>query len=119
MATQFPGDSSYREPLMVDDDGLYITVAQMGFFFNRKNGKKKFDAAHSDFLSYYNHCRLYNLIYDMMEEDPDCAKLYWDHEKGTIALSFPMKGKIANAISDVGEIFETEDDNGNNLDLFE
>jgi hypothetical protein len=113
MNTNIPEDE-FREPLLEDEEGLYVTVAQMNFFLNRKDGKKKFKAAHPDFLSYYNHCRLYNMIYDMMDKDPKCATLYWDEKKEAISLSFPIKGKVAEAVSFIAKIF-AEEDEGTNL----
>ena len=93
------GKYTFREPLLIDDEGLYITAAQMQFFLNRREGKKKFNAADSEFLSYYNNCRLYNFVYDMMEDDPKCARIYWDGEQETIGVAFPMRGKIAKQLA--------------------
>ena len=42
----------YREPLLVDEYGLYVTVAQMGFFLNRPRAKAKFQARDLEFLNY-------------------------------------------------------------------
>jgi len=109
MNTNLPDDFEHRERLFEDEEGLYLTVAQLKFFLNRKGGKKKFERAHEDFISYYNQCRLYNVIYDMMEKDPKCATLYWDHKKETVSLSFPMKGKVAQAVSFLANIFAEED----------
>jgi hypothetical protein len=104
------GKYEYRQPLMTDNEGLYITVAQMNFFFNRRNGVKKFEEASPEFISYYNHCRLYNLIYDMMEKDPDCAVIFWDNKNEGLGISFPMKGKVAKALSRVKSVLDTEDE---------
>ena len=105
---------------MTDEEGLYITVGQMNFFCNRRNGVKKFEKATPEFMSYYNNCRLYNLIYDMMEKDPKCAKIYWDTELESLAISFPIKGKVAKALSRVQSIFDEEDeeDDSDNFNLF-
>ena len=93
------GKYTFREPLLIDDEGLYITAAQMQFFLNRREAKKKFNGADPVFLSYYNNCRLYNFVYDMMEDDPKCARIYWDGEQETIGVAFPMRGKIAKQLA--------------------
>ena len=49
----------------MDEDGLYITSAQMQFFLNRRDGPNKLSKGDSEFFSYYNNCRTYNLIYDI------------------------------------------------------
>jgi len=95
------GKYNFREPLFIDEDGLYITAAQMQFFLNRRNGAKKLSRGDAEFFSFYTNCRTYNLIYDMMEKDPDCAKMYWDESLGAIALSFPIKGEIAHLLSSI------------------
>jgi hypothetical protein len=117
----FFGEYEYRQPLMTDEEGLYITIAQMNFFFNRRNGVKKFEKATPEFMTYYNNCRLYNLIYDMMEKDPKCARIYWDAELQSLAISFPIKGKVAKALSKVQSIFdeEDEDDDSDTYNLFD
>ena len=98
---------------MVDEYGLYITVAQMGFFLNRKNGQEMMDTASPEFMKYYKNCCLYNLVYDMMEEDPNCGKMYWDNLSESVAMSFPIDGKVAKALASVALHFveaEDEDD---------
>lgn len=104
------GKYTYREPLFTDDDGLYITAAQMQFFLNRKSGPRKFNNGDSEFFSYYNNCRTYNLIYDMMDRDPDCAKMYWDTTADAVALAFPMRGEVAKLLSSIVKISREDDD---------
>jgi len=94
----------------MDDNGLYITVAQMQFFLNRRDGEKKFKASDAEFMSYYKNCCLYNLVYDMMEDNPKCAKMYWDSDTGSVSLSFPVKGYVAQALAEVASVFSDEDD---------
>lgn len=99
---------------MIDEYGLYITIAQMGFFLNRENGQEMMDSASPEFLKYYNNCCLYNLVFDMMEEDPTCGKMYWDTSSESVAMSFPVDGKVARSLASVSlhlaEIEEDEDD---------
>jgi len=102
-------DYDYREPLLVDEHGLYVTVAQMGFFMNRSKGQAKFRAGDTEFLSYYKNCCLYNLVYDMMEDNPTCAKMYWDSEAECVSLTFPVKGFVARALAEVGHVFQSGD----------
>ena len=95
---------------MMDDAGLYITVAQMQFFLNGKDGEKKFKASDAEFMSYYKNCCLYNLVYDMMEDNSKCAKMYWDSDTASISLSFPVKGYVAQALAEVASIFSGDDE---------
>jgi len=108
------GKYHFREPLLTDDNGLYVTAAQMQFFLNRPKGKVMFKTSHYEFLQYYKNCCLYNLVYDMMEKNDKCAKMYWDSDEGCVALSFPVKGFVAEALSKVsssfGDDYEDEDD---------
>jgi len=108
-------DFSYEElepdePLMVDEDGLYITVSQMRFWLNSKRGRRLFRSGSSQFLKYYHSCRTYNLISDMLEEDPKCAKLFWDTRKGAPGFTFPIKGKVADRFYELGLVEEIEGD---------
>jgi hypothetical protein len=112
------GKYDFREPLMMDDAGLYITVAQMQFFLNRRDGEKKFKASDEEFMRYYKNCCLYNLVYDMMEDNPKCAKMYWDPDTGNVSLSFPMKGYVAQALAEVASIFAGEDEDEEDDDIF-
>ena len=100
---------------MVDDYGLYITVAQMGFFLNRRNGQDLMDSGSPEFMKYYKNCCLYNLVYDMMEEDSKCGKMYWDTSSDSVAMSFPIDGKVAKSLASVAlrfaEVEDEEDDN--------
>lgn len=117
------GKYEFREPLLVDEAGLYITAAQMQFFLNRKNGKKKFKAADAEFISYYKNCCLYNLVYDMMEKNESCAKMYWDENNQAVALAFPMRGRVAAALAEVAALFcgsdgENPDEDEDPFNLF-
>ena len=108
LITRLEGD--YREPLMEDELGLYITIAQMDFFLNRKHGDQMVNQGAPEFMKYYQNCCLYNLVFDMMEEDPECGKMYWDHETESVAMSFPMDGKVAKALASVAIHFAEDDD---------
>jgi len=107
---EYPEDSgiSSSDPLLIDDDGLYITIGQMQFWLNNKKNVKLFKSGSPKFFKYYNSCRTYNMISDMIEDDPECAILYWDSDLGVPAFSFPMKGAVAQAFSNLGLIEENE-----------
>lgn len=110
MGKYYSDDVPYRDPLLVDEKGLYITKAQMTFFLNRRRGKTKFETASREFMDYYNHCRLYNLIYDMLEDDPECATFFWDGEKNRVAVSFTVDGSVAKALAKAEVFLSSEDD---------
>lgn len=90
------------DPLIFDDDGLYITKSQMKFWLNNKKNRKLLKKGSSRFLKYYSSCRTYNLVSDMLEDDPECAFLYWDEKKGVPAFSFPVNGIVAQTFIDLG-----------------
>ena len=103
---------------MAGDAGLYITAAQMQFFLNRRNGEELFKEADPAFMHYYKNCCLYNLVYDMMEEDDECGKMYWDEKSESVALAFPMKGKVAMELATVASYFVEDDDDEEDEDPF-
>ena len=52
---------------------------------------------------------MYNIVYDMLEKDPDCAKMYWDTKKECVSVSFTVDGKVAKAISVISTSFFDDD----------
>mgnify|MGYP005825744485 CR=1 FL=1 len=106
-------DSSFDEPVNIEPDGTYITAGQLQFFFNRDFGKEKFESRNSEFMEYYDLCRVYNLVSDIMEDDEDSAIMYWDEKKEIISLGFPASGLVAHAMSGInahGFMEESDDD---------
>lgn len=99
----------------MDEAGLYVTAAQVQFFLNRRNGKRKRKDSDPEFLKYYRNCCFYNLVYDMMDEDPSCAKMYWDPKSKSIALSFPMRGPVAYALAEVSFVFDGEGEDDDDI----
>jgi len=85
---------SFREPLGKDTNGLYITAAQMQFFLNRKGAGKKFLSGHPEFFDYFYKCAIYNIIWDLAEENPESAVFFWDEEEGSLGVKFPPDGTI-------------------------
>jgi len=60
-------------------------------------------------MEYYKNCCLYNMIYDMMEDDPECATMYWDHKKEEVAMAFPMEGKVSKQLSEITFAYDVDD----------
>ena len=110
----------FSEPLNREPDGTFITLGQMQFFLNRKDGKKKFKGGHADFFEYYNLCRVYNLVSKVMEEEPEAAIMYWDPKKGIVSMGFPTDGTVAKALAGIQEsgVFEDEDEDDDEFGLF-
>ena len=94
---------------MAEDNGLYITAAQMQFFLNRPKGEDKFAKADAEFINYYKNCCLYNIVYDMMEENHKCAIMYWDNSSESVALSFNIHGEVAKELAKFSNLAEEED----------
>jgi len=116
----------FQEPLNEEPDGTYITCGQMQFYLNRKDGEELFSSGSEDFIEYYNLCRMYNMITDIMKVDESAAIMYWDDKKEVVSLGFPTDGKVALALgsvrqsttedTDLGFLGEDEDDDfGNGL----
>jgi hypothetical protein len=99
----------FRVPLLVDSNGLYITEAQMLFWINQAGGEESYTAGDPKFMEYYKNCCMYNLIYDMMDEDLSCASMYWDHAKEEVALSFPLEGKVSKKLSEITFSYDLDD----------
>ena len=110
---------SNDEPLKKEPDGTFITVAQMQFFLNRKDGTEKFKTGHEHFFEYYNLCRVYNLVSTIMEREPDSAIMYWDHKKQIVSMGFPTHGSVAKALSGLKPSCMTEmEEDGDDDDWF-
>ena len=85
---------SFREPLGEDLNGLYITAAQMQFFLNRRGADKKFLVGHPEFFEYFYKCAIYNIIWDLVDDDPTSASFFWDEESESIGVKFPPNGVV-------------------------
>ena len=105
---------NYNDPLNIEPDGTYITRCQMQFFLNRKEGEKKFKCGDPEFVEYYNICRVYNLVSEIMVDDEDAAIMYWDDKKGIVRMGFPTHGVVEKALEGVDplvvDINEDDDD---------
>ena len=103
----------FNEPLNEEPDGTYITIGQMQFFLNREDGKEKFKSGHREFMDYYNLCRVYNLVSQIMSEDEDAAIMYWDSRKNIVSMGFPTDGVVALALSGIESdvcLFSSDED---------
>jgi len=79
-----------------DEDGLYVTRPQLNLFMNGfLSGDSPSDEEFNDYL---RSCKAYNFIGDMMDDDPNCAALYWDTEQGDFVFKFPPGGKVEKAL---------------------
>jgi hypothetical protein len=87
-------DHHFREPLGQDVNGLYITAAQMQFFLNRRGAEKKFVLGHPEFFEYFYKCAVYNIVWDLLDEDPSCATLFWDSTEERVGIKFPLDGVV-------------------------
>ena len=90
-------DDTFRKPVIIDDDGGYITNAQIKFYMNRYKGYDKIQALHGDFVTYTEYCKIYNYLWDC-SKDSDKVIMFWDAENETIAFTFPKRGEIAETI---------------------
>tara|TARA_Y100001951_G_C11168139_1_gene198699 strand:- start:139 stop:480 length:342 start_codon:yes stop_codon:yes gene_type:complete len=108
--SDYDEDPTPNDPLIIDDDGLYITLGQMQYWLNRRDGKKLFKAHSKKFFKYYNSCRTYNLISELMDDDPGCAYMYWDPKREAPAFSFPIEGKVADCFTRLGLLGECDDE---------
>lgn len=84
----------FRHPLFVDNFGLYITAQQMHHYLMRPDGEENFNGGSRDFFKYLNYCRIYNLLYDASEDDPEQAQMYWDEDLNAIAFKYKKQGEI-------------------------
>ena len=89
--------NSFRKPVILDEDGGYITKAQIRFFMNRRRGFEKIENIHDDFVQYTDYCKVYNFLWDCSEAG-DEVRMFWDPEKDAIAFTLPKKGTIADVI---------------------
>lgn len=102
----------FHEPLNEEPDGTYITCGQMQFYLNREHGQKSFSSCDEEFMEYYNLCRVYNTISDIMKTDPDAAIMYWDDRKEIVSMGFPTNGAVAKALAKTktSAMYESDED---------
>jgi len=91
-----------QEPIYVDKSGCYVTAAQLRFFLNRDGGRQSFISGSQEFKDYFEGCKVYNLVSDMMLRDPRCASMYWDEKMGSPVFTFPVNGEVARKFVRVG-----------------
>jgi len=106
----FMSKPNHSEPLHEEPDGTYITKPQMQFFLNREHGEDHFKCGDPEFVEYYNLCRVYNLVSDIMDKDEDAAILFWDPKKRIISMGFPEDGVVEKALALVDPLTTEWDD---------
>jgi hypothetical protein len=106
----------FREPLDTDEKGFYITTGQVQFYLNRNENA---DLEHPEFYKYYLNCCMYNAVYDMTEDDPNCAKIYWDDKLECVSVTFPVNGKVAKRVAQLNSDDEDDDDDDDEFGLFQ
>ena len=94
--------NTFNDPIYCDKAGSYITVGQLRFFLNRSEGRVQFLEGATEFLEYFATCATYNIISDVLREDPDSGSMTWDEKSRCIAFAFPANGKIARKIFSMG-----------------
>ena len=105
--------TDFWKPLIMDGDGFYVTEGQLDFFLLRPNGYKyvidyfKDEDELSEFGSYIESCKIYNVIRDMSELNSESAKMYWDTKDRSMKFSYPENGTIDLMVR---SIIEHEDD---------
>ena len=100
-------DITFRVPFKLRRDGTYITLVQLKMYLSTKDGKKAFTDATDAFFEYLDRCRIYNLVYDESEKDPDSARLFWDHKNECVSVTWPKNGKVSKKIKN---LIASEDD---------
>ena len=116
MMSEFDYGDESSQPLNIEPDGTYITVGQMQFYLNRPQGERRFKSGHKDFFKYYNLCRVYNLISEIMEYDEKAAIIYWNPAQESVSIGFPASGKVAQALSAVDMAGLDEQEEGEDYD---
>ncbi len=76
-----------------------------------------FQDGHQDFWEYYNLCRVYNLVSDMMKDKPECAIMYWDDKQKIVSMGFPAEGKVAEALDKIDTAGILNDDKDDDDDF--
>lgn len=109
--------SEFREPLLMDEYGLYITTAQMQFYLNEEGGEAKFKRGDPDFIKYYQTCLLYNAAYDLADEYPKDIFFTWNSVTNTLEYSCTPKSFPEKCMLDIIK-FLSEDDGEEEEDTF-
>jgi len=91
-------DSSHHKIFL--DVGKYIYRYQFRFLKNIIKNEPNFSSV--DLKESIDKFVIYNIISDIEEKDNDAASLVWFEHEGSVAYQFPQKGKIINALSNVG-----------------
>jgi len=85
-----------------DIDGSYITVPQIKFFLNRREGKKQFLLGEEEFMGYLKICKTYNLVSELLDQYPGDGFFYWDEDQGCVSFAFAEGKTIATLLDHYG-----------------
>lgn len=96
---------SFSIPVIEDDDGFYVSKAQMEHFLLRPNSLDELDeywSSHPDttgeFSAYVYSCKIYNAIRDICLKDPGACDMVWDEDNSEFIFLYPENGSIHSAI---------------------
>ena len=99
---------NFRIPIHLDHGDLYITEAQLQFYLNNLPSVFKVKDIMSEgevskeFLTYYEKCVTYNLIWDLSERYPRSSKLYWDDQHQEFRITYPKDGMVFKSLKKHG-----------------
>ena len=99
---------NFRIPIHLDHGDLYITEAQLQFYLNDLPSSFKVKDILSEgqvskeFLSYYEKCATYNLIWDLSEKHPKSSKMYWDDHHHEFRITYPKDGIVFKSLKKHG-----------------
>ena len=100
--------SNFRIPIHLDQGDLYITEAQLQFYLNGLPNSFKVQDILSEgkvskeFMSYYEKCVAYNLIWDLSERHPKSSKMYWDDQHQEFRITYPRDGIVFKSLKNHG-----------------
>ena len=99
---------NFRIPIHLDHGDLYITEAQLQFYLNDLPTSFKIKdimdegQVSKEFVSYYEKCVTYNLIWDLSERYPRSSKLYWDDQYREFRITYPKDGIVFKSLKKHG-----------------
>lgn len=73
-------------------DGTYLTSSQHKFIANIQQSDDAYKEL-KEYLTYFDLCRIYNIVSDEYNKDNDVCSFYWDDENECMSFSF-VKGSM-------------------------
>ncbi len=102
-------DTTFRVPFRLRKDGTYITLVQLKMYLSTEDGKDNFLKATDEFFDYIDRCRIYNLVYDESEKDPESSRLFWDYKNECISVTWPKGGRVSKIVKKLVSSADVED----------